>query len=84
MTAELQGCLWNTATYTSWQVVGGGVVARGSPVIFRKEGGAESGASLTLLPLEAGETGPGYPGLRGRRLDEASHGSGSVQVARSG
>lgn len=65
MTAELQGCLWNTATYTSWQVVGGGVVARGSPGIFRKEGGAESGASLTLLPLEAGETGPGYPRTQG-------------------
>ena len=79
----MQGCLWNTATYTSWQVVGGGVVARGSPGTFRKEGGAESGASLTLLPLEAGETRPAT-GLRGRSLDEASHGSVSVQVARSG
>lgn len=57
---------------------------KGSPRIFRKEGGAESGASLTLLSLETGENRPGYPRTQGRGLDEASHGSVSVQVARSG
>lgn len=81
----MQGCLWNTATYASWQVSGWGqVTAKGSPRIFRKEGGAESGASLTLPPLETGESKPGYPRTRGRELDEASHGLGSIQVARSG
>lgn len=85
MTAQLQGCLWNIATYTSWQVSGWGqMTTRGSPRIFRKDGGAESGASLTLLSLETGENRPGYPRTRGRGLDEASHGSVSVQVARSG
>ena len=68
MTTELEGCLWNTATYTSWQVVGGRVATRGSPRIFRKEGGAESGPSLTLLPLEAGETRPGYPRTQGEEV----------------
>ena len=46
--------------------------ARGSPRIFRKEGGAEAGATLTLLSLETGENRPGYPRTRGRGLDEAS------------